>query len=220
MSDTPGDLGDNGWNLLVDDMVTLSTLLRDKHPGAPLVLFGHSLGSFAVQQYILDHASLVDAVVLCGTTAVDGLFANIAAAGGNLLELFNAEFQPTRTEADWLSRDDVQVDAYIAHPWCGFTLDDSNMALLAATAMERLAKPATVPADLPIYVMVGERDPLNDGLRLSNLLVQRYRDAGLTNITYRRYPDARHEILNELNRQEVEADLIGWITRVAAPWAC
>ncbi|WP_309234915.1 alpha/beta fold hydrolase [Nocardia sp. XZ_19_385] len=210
---TPGDLGDNGWNLLVEDMVTLTTRLRAQHPGVPVILFGHSLGSFAVQQYLLDHSDLVDDVVLCGTTAVDELFANIVAAGGDRLALFNREFEPTRTTADWLSRDESQVDAYEAHPWCGFALDPANMALLAATATERLAKPEGIRTDLPVYVMVGSADPLNDGLRLSDLQVQRYRDAGLTDITYRAYPDARHEILNEINREEVENDLIMWITR-------
>ncbi|MET9490489.1 alpha/beta hydrolase [Nocardia sp. NPDC006630] len=213
MAGVPGELGVNGWNLLVEDLVTLTGLLRGKHPGVPLVLFGHSLGSFAVQQYILDHSALVDDVVLCGTTAVDELFVNIAAAEGDLLGLFNAAFQPTRTTADWLSRDESQVDAYIAHPWCGFDIDAANMALLAAVASERLSAPATVPSDLPLYVMVGDRDPLNDGLRLSNLLVERYRRAGLTDLTYRVYAGARHEILNETNRDEVESDLIAWITR-------
>ncbi|WP_280309606.1 alpha/beta hydrolase [Nocardia abscessus] len=213
MTGTPGDLGDNGWNLLVEDMVTLTTILRDKHPGLPVILFGHSLGSFAVQQYLLDHADLVDEVVLCGTTAVDELFVDIAAAQGDLLALFNREFEPTRTSADWLSRDEARVDAYLAHPWCGFEIDPANMALLATVATERLAEPRGIRSDLPLYVMVGDADPLNDKLRLSDLQVQRYRDAGLTDITYRVYPDARHEILNELNRDEVENDLIDWITR-------
>ncbi|MGY2009556.1 alpha/beta fold hydrolase [Nocardia gipuzkoensis] len=213
MTGTPGDLGDNGWNLLVEDMATLTTSLRDKHPGLTVILFGHSLGSFAVQQYLLDNADLVDEVVLCGTTAVDELFVDIAAAQGDLLALFNREFEPTRTSADWLSRDEARVDEYLAHPWCGFEIDPANMALLATVATERLAEPRGIRSDLPLYVMVGDADPLNDKLRLSDLQVQRYRDAGLTDITYRVYPDARHEILNELNRDEVENDLIDWITR-------
>ncbi|GAB2551015.1 alpha/beta fold hydrolase [Nocardia heshunensis] len=211
---TPGDLGPDGWNLLVEDLVALTKSVRDKHSGIPVVLFGHSLGSFAVQQYILDHSGLVDDVVLCGTTAVDQLFAAIAAAEGDLSEFFNARFQPIRTTADWISRDEAQVDAYVTHPWCGFEIDPANMASLASVAADRLSKPVTVPADLPLYVMVGDHDPLNDDLRLSDLLIARYRDAGLTDITYRVYPGARHEILNELNRAEVEDDLIAWISRV------
>ena len=213
MGPIPGDLGPDGWNLLVADEVALTEILRDRHPGLPVTLIGHSLGSFAVQQYLLDHSDLVDEVVLSGTTAVDGLFGEIAAAGGDLVAFFNAEFQPTRTEADWISRDEAQVDAYNADPWCGFAIDDTNMGLLAANAQTRLSNPNTVRTDLPIYVMVGEKDPLNNKLRLSDLLVQRYRDAGLNDLTYQVYPDARHEVLNETNRDEVEADLLAWITR-------
>ncbi|GGK48177.1 alpha/beta fold hydrolase [Nocardia camponoti] len=210
---TPGELGENGWNLLVEDEVALTKLLRDKHSELPVVLMGHSLGSFAVQQYLLDHSDLVDAAVLCGTTAVDQLFGLIAAFDGDLLDFFNARFQPTRTDADWISRDEAQVDAYLADPWCGFAIDDANMGLLAATAAERLAKPTTVRHDLPLYVMVGDQCALNDGLRLSDELVARYREAGLTDITYRTYEGARHEVLNETNREETETDLIEWITR-------
>ncbi|MEV0550857.1 lysophospholipase [Nocardia salmonicida] len=213
MGAVPGDLGPDGWNLLVADEVALTEILRERHPGLPVTLIGHSLGSFAVQQYLLDHSDLVDEVVLSGTTAVDGLFGEIAAAGGDLIGFFNAEFQPTRTEADWISRDEAQVDAYNADPWCGFAIDDTNMGLLAANAQTRLSNPSTVRTDLPIYVMVGEKDPLNNKLRLSDLLVQRYRDAGLNDLTYQIYPDARHEVLNETNRDEVEADLLAWITR-------
>ncbi len=213
MFSEPGQLGPDGWNLLVADQVTLTGLLRERHPGLPLTLFGHSLGSFAVQQYLLDHSDLVDEAVLCGSTAVDGLFDAIVAAGGDLTTFFNARFQPTRTDADWISSDEAQVDAYIADPWCGFAVDDANMALLATTAYQRLTDPSTVRSDLPVYVMVGDQDPLNDGTRLSDLLVQRYRDAGLTDITYRIYQGARHEVLNEVDRDQVEADLTAWVTR-------
>ncbi|MGW6624991.1 alpha/beta hydrolase [Nocardia sp. NPDC055002] len=213
MGAVPGDLGPDGWNLLVADEVALTEILRERHPGLPVTLIGHSLGSFAVQQYLLDHSGLVDEVVLSGTTAVDGLFGEIAAAGGDLIGFFNAEFQPTRTDADWISRDEAQVDAYNADPWCGFAIDDANMGLLAANAQTRLSDPSTVRADLPLYVMVGDKDPLNNKLRLSDQLVQRYRDAGLADLTYQVYADARHEVLNETNRDEVEADLLAWLTR-------
>ena len=212
----PGELGDNGWMLLVADMVALTRLLRERYPDLPLVLIGHSLGSFATQQYLLDHHDLVDAAVLSGTAAVDMLFASPAHAGGDVdvMEVFNQAFQPVRTQADWLSRDEEQVDLYVADPWCGFSVDEANMAQLAGEAA-RLAAPSGIRPDLPIYVVVGEMDPVNDGLASSDAVVERYRQAGLTDLTYKVWPGARHEVFNEINRDEVFADLLAWIDRVA-----
>ncbi|MFB6841831.1 alpha/beta fold hydrolase [Streptomyces sp. NPDC056361] len=222
----PGHFGENGWNLLVEDVAALTRIARERHPGAPVVLVGHSMGSFAAQQYLLDHASLVDGVALSGTTALDGLLAGLADAarraaeegveggeGAGVFDAFNAAFAPHRTEADWLSRDERQVDAYLADPLCGFGADDRGMADMGAAAA-RLAAPHGIPADLPVCVLVGDQDPLNTRLTLSDLLVSRYRQAGLTDLTYRAYEGARHEILNETNRDEVVADLTAWIERV------
>ncbi|MEU3745566.1 MULTISPECIES: alpha/beta fold hydrolase [Streptomyces] len=219
-----GHFGEDGWNLLVEDIAALTRIARDRHPGVPVILLGHSMGSFAAQQYLLDHAALVDGVALSGTTAVDGLLAGLAEAarqaaeagvdGGGVFDAFNAAFAPNRTEADWLSRDEKQVDAYLADPLCGFAADDRGMADMGAAA-GRLAVPEGIPAGLPVYVLVGDHDPLNARLALSDLLVARYREAGLTDLTYRSYEGARHEVLNETNRDEVVADLTAWIERVA-----
>jgi alpha-beta hydrolase superfamily lysophospholipase len=213
----PGDLGDNGWDLLVDDMAALSREVGARHPDLPLVLVAHSLGSFAAQQYILDHPGLADGVALCGTTAVDLLLASVAESGATDASVFfNASFQPARTAADWLSRDEEQVDAYVADPLCGFGLTDESMGLLITAAFERLNDPSRAPDDLPLYILVGDRDPLNHGLEFSDALVARYRAAGVADLTYRVYEGARHELFNETNREEVFADLIAWIDRVTS----
>ncbi|SDC91245.1 alpha/beta hydrolase [Actinokineospora iranica] len=214
MAGAPGHLGAHGWTRLVADLAALARRLRDRHPGLPLVLFGHSMGSFALQHGLVEYPGLADAVVLSGATALDQLVsAPVDPDSGGLFAAFNAAFAPNRTDFDWLSRDESEVDAYIADPLCGFALDEAGMAELNAAA-PRMAEPPAAAPTLPVYVMVGDRDPLNGGLALSDLLVRRYQAAGLTDVTYRTYPGARHELLNETNRDEVTADLTAWLTRV------
>lgn len=211
-----GDLGEGSWTALVDDIGLLSSKIRADHPDLPLILLGHSMGSFAVQQYLLDHSADVDGVVLTGTAAIDVLEPALDLDQPLDLAMFNAPFEPARTDYDWLSRDEAIVDAYIADPGCGFGIDTGSAKLMFAGA-RRLADPAKVAAmrsDLPVYIAVGEADPVNGGLALLTPLTDRYQAAGLTDMTIRTYPGARHEILNETNRDEVIAELTGWLDRV------
>jgi alpha-beta hydrolase superfamily lysophospholipase len=211
-----GQLGPDGWTQLVDDVDLLVSLIRDEQPGLSLVLLGHSMGSFAVQQYLLKHSDRVDAVVLTGTTALDQLEPALDLDKPIDLAAFNAAFEPARTEFDWLSRDEAIVDAYIADPRCGFGIDvDAGKDMFAGA--RRMADPGQVTAirpDLPLYIAAGELDPVNANLALLHVLVDRYRAAGLTDVTVRTYPGARHEILNETNRDEVVARILDWIDQV------
>ena len=215
-ADELGQLGPDGWTRLVEDIDLLVSRVRDEQPGLPLVLLGHSMGSFAVQQYLLDHNDRVDAVVLTGTTALDLLEPALDLDKPIDLAAFNAAFEPARTEFDWLSRDEEIVDAYIADPRCGFGIDTDAAKDMFAGA-RRMAEPGQVGAvrpDLPLYIAAGELDPVNANLALLNVLVDRYRAAGLTDVTVRTYPGARHEILNETNRDEVVAGILDWIDQV------
>jgi len=211
-----GDLGESGWPGLVDDIGLLSAHIRAEHPGLPLILLGHSMGSFAVQQYLFDHSADADGVVLTGTAAIDLLEGALDLDQPIDLSAFNAPFAPARTDYDWLSRDNAIVDAYVADSRCGFGIDAASGKAMFVGA-RRGADPDQVAAirpDLPLYIAVGEADPVNGGLALLTPLADRYRAAGLTDVTVRTYPDARHEILNETNRGEITAELITWINRV------
>jgi len=215
-ADELGQLGPDGWTQLVGDIDLFVSRIRDEQPGLPLVLLAHSMGSFAVQQYLLDHSDRVDAVVLTGTTALDQLEPALDLDKPIDLAVFNAAFAPARTEFDWLSRDEAIVDAYIADPRCGFGIDTDAAKGMFAGA-RRMADPGQVAAvrpDLPLYIAAGESDPVNANLALLNVLIDRYRAAGLTDVTVRTYPGARHEILNETNRDEVVASIIDWIDQV------
>ena len=212
----PGVIGADGWRQTVADLDVLVTRARDEFPGLPVVLFAHSMGSFATQQYLLDHSDRIDAVALSGTAALDLIEPAMDLDAGLDLSAFNAPFEPGRTGFEWLSRDEAQVDAYVADPLCGFGYDVEALKAVfegarAAADPERLA---AIRSDLPVYVAVGDQDPVNGQLALVHALIGRYQAAGLTDVELHAYPGARHEILNETNRDEVEADLVHWLDRV------
>ena len=113
-----GNLGQGGWAALVGDIGLLSAKIRADHLDLPLILLGHSMGSFAVQQYLFDHSADADGVVLTGTAAIDLLEDALDLDQPIDLAMFNAPFQPARTDYDWLSRDEAIVDAYVAGGGC------------------------------------------------------------------------------------------------------
>jgi alpha-beta hydrolase superfamily lysophospholipase len=214
----PGVIGAEGWNASIDDIDVLLDRLRADVPGVPVVLIGHSMGSFAVQQYLVDHGDRVDAVVLSGTAAAE-LMPALDLDEPVDLSGFNAPFEPGRTGYEWLTRDEAQVDAYVADPLCGFGYDvaATKAVFAGACAAADPEKTARLRPDLPIYVVVGEQDPVGDQLARVHALVERYRNAGLTDVELRVYPGARHEVFNETNRDEVERDLLRWLERVVPP---
>ncbi len=207
---TPGDFGAAGFAGLIADVAAYGASLRDD---VPLFLFAHSMGSFAAQSVLLTHSQQYAGVVLSGSTALDLLAAGLAQAEEPAgLETFNAGFED-RTGYEWLSRDEAEVDRYVADPLCGFDLPDATVPALFGAA-GTLADPtslASIRPDLPLLVASGTDDPLAGGGQLVEVLAQRYRDAGLVDVTVRLYDGARHEILNETNRDQVTADVVAWL---------
>lgn len=211
-----GDLGPDGWRQLVADIGRVVTMVHTEQPDLPLVLIAHSMGSFATQQYLLDDSIQVDAVVLSGTAALDGLEPALDLEAELDLTSFNAPFAPARTDFDWLSRDDAIVDAYIADPLCGFGIDVDSVKAMFAGA-RRVAERSVVAAirpDLPILIAVGDKDPVNGGGALVDLLVAHYRNGGLEDVGVRVFAGARHEILNETNRAQVRGEILDWLAEV------
>ena len=209
----PGHLGRDGWPALVDDLNLAVAQAKSDHPGLPVTIVAHSMGSFATQQFLLDHGADVDAVALTGTAVLDLLEPALDLSADLELSAFNAAFQPARTDFDWLSRDESVVDAYIADPLCGFGIDADSVQGMFAGA-RRLADPIQlerITGDLPVYIAVGSKDPVNGDLALLWPLVDRYRAAGLVDVTVRVYEDSRHEVFNEINRAEVIGDLLRWL---------
>ncbi|GEL21280.1 monoacylglycerol lipase [Pseudonocardia sulfidoxydans NBRC 16205] len=208
-----GDFGDAGWDGVVADYALTVRSTVGERPDLPVIALGHSMGSWVVQQFLLDHAADVTGAVLSGSGALDLLAAAVDPSADVDLSAFNAPFAPARTDYDWLSRDEAEVDAYVAEPLCGFGLDATSAAGMWAAA-DRMTKPS-VPGGFPLLVLAGTADPVNAGLTALEPLVDRYRTAG-ADVTTRYYTDARHEVFNETNRDEVVADLVSWLDGVAA----
>ena len=176
-----GEWGPDGWPGWVDDLARLNARIRQDNPGLKVALFGHSMGSFASQQYVLDHSGDIDALVLSGTTEVSGLAAMLDSDEPADLSAFNAPFE-NRTGYEWLSRDESEVDAYVADEACGFAAPklDGDRA-----RWRRRRIPSAwrgIRSDLPILLVSGTDDPLAGGGAAVELVAQRYREAGVRDV--------------------------------------
>lgn len=229
-----GHMGDHdSWNPAVGDLAAVCRFAAGRHVGRPLLLFAHSMGSFMGQQLLYEHGGMLAGAVLCGST---GKPPAIAALGrlvtrlerlrlgrrgiSNLVQslsfdAFNKRFEPQRTDFDWLSRDAAEVDKYIADPFCGFPITVQSWIDLL-DGLQAIARPenqARIPKGLPVFVIAGKQDPVSGGGRALQQLLQAYHAAGLTRVESRFYDGARHELLNETNRDAVTADVIDFFRR-------
>jgi alpha-beta hydrolase superfamily lysophospholipase len=227
-----GDFGEAGWNGLVSDLGQLIDRVRGEQPGLKLTLFAHSMGSMAAQHYCVNSSGSIDALVLSGSSAVE-VPEKREGSGGQRREkrrtktedpskarlgVLNAAFDPPRTPYDWLSRDEAEVDLYIADPLCGFEGFTASRTEMRGSWAD-LADPemlARISADLPVLLVAGDEDPINRRLEGLRLLETRWRNAGVQRIDTLYYQGGRHEMLNELNRDEVTADIIDWLYDVCS----
>jgi alpha-beta hydrolase superfamily lysophospholipase len=199
-------------------MVSLEEIAKKEHPDKPYILLGHSMGSFAAQQFVLDHSHSIDGLALTGSGALDALvrIAQSAPAGEDPMRLMNAAFEPARTPFDWLSRDKAEVDAFRNDPLCFPSLTPKSMESFLGAA-QRLADPGEIQKvreDLPIYIFSGGDDPVGQRLEGVRVLIDRYRSAGLTSIAHDFYSGGRHEMLHEVNRRDVITNLLAGISGI------
>src|SRR5467141_3277017 len=213
-----GEFGPGGFDQLVDDMISLRVIAKNEHTGKPYILLGHSMGSFAAQQFVLDHSHSIDGLALSGSGALDGLarLAQSISPGEDPMKLMNAAFEPARTPMDWISRDKAQVDAFINDPLCFPSLKPKSMQSFL-DAFPRLADPLEirkVREDLPVYIFSGSDDPVGQRLEGVRVLIDRYRSAGLASIAHDFYAGGRHEMLHEINRRDVMTNLLVWMSSI------
>ncbi len=227
--DRLGWAGPDGWNAMLRDLDRLTALVGERHPGAPLILFGHSMGSVLAQRFAQLHGERLAGLILSGTFgAAPNIGAGIAAA--NALRLlrgdrapsglqrtmfagFNKAFAPQHTGFEWLSRDQTEVQKYADDPRCGFTFSNGLLVDMLRGYVQtwQPKNERRIPAALPVLFFSGALDPVGGNTRAVRALAERYRALGLRDVQVTFYPDARHEMLNETNRDEVVRDVLAWL---------
>jgi len=221
----------NGWNYVVNDMVLLHDIAAKENPGLPYVMFGHSMGSFLTRNYIIDYPDRYDFAILSGTGHQNPLMVfggNIIAQilvlkegpRGNGQTLNDIAFgsylnriENPRTPFDWLSHDEKVVDDYIADPMCGFVCQislysDMMKGIKYITSKSNIAK---MDKTKPVYFMSGEADPVGDYGKGVDGAYKAFCNAGLQDVMIRLYPEGRHEMLNETNKDAVYKDILEWL---------
>lgn len=220
---------ENGRDALVNDVKTLTGIAKKEFPDKPVVLFGHSMGSFVVRKYCALYGDNIDAAIFCGTSGSNpgaGIGAALAAViarekgdhhRSHLLDSlafgsYNKRFKPARTNYDWLTRDEKIVDQYVVDPLCGFRFTDPGYRELFKLLEDVSAKKwyNSVPYILPILLISGDDDPVGaygKGIREVSAGLKK---SGHQDVTMKLYPGGRHEILNELNKDEVYQDILEW----------
>lgn len=233
----PEDFGhlapQGGWNLVLSDLLSLTKQMQRLHQHVPCFLIGHSMGSFLAQHYLIRYANTLNGAIFSGTNGKIGSLLWL----GNCVSRFetwrqgsrgksafleflsfgtyNNVFKPNRTRFDWLTRDSAEVDRYLQDPLCGFRCTNQfwNDFTFGLGEIEKPENIAQVPKEFPILILAGSDDPVGNKTKGVKKLVHTYKNAGLKNVTCRFYEGGRHEIFNEVNREEVYKDVIQWLEK-------
>ena len=231
----------DSYNDTITDMINLTNNYANKKFKLPVVLIGHSYGSFLSQGYIERNGDALAGVILSGSAYMDTmqvafgrLVATIqnAVVGGekpaNLIAklsfgAYDKQFKEENQPFAWLTRDKEVVKKYIADEYCGAAYNMSiafqKSFFCGMKTIYRSSALAGIPKSLPVFIASGDKDPVGGNGSLVTRLYEQYLGLGLTDVEMKLYPDARHEILNEINRDEVYADFLAFIDRVTAPKA-
>ena len=223
----------DGFDTVAEDFVTVFDKAGDEFPGLPRVLFGHSMGSMLSRHFATKHSDDITALILSGTAGDPGILGKAGKVVATLESKirgertpsplmnklvfgeYNKAFKPTRTDFDWLSRDEAEVDAYIADPHCGKVFS-SGFYVDLFSGLERINSEehvSTVRPDLPILLIAGDNDPVGANGKGVEAVGAQFEKVGVTDVTVILYPGARHELLNETNRDEVTEGILSWLAQ-------
>lgn len=226
-----GYFGDNGNEILIEDMYSLTKLTKEEYPDKPYFLLGHSMGSFYARQYLTCHGDELTGAIIMGTGMED---LNKIKAGMFLCKLmasvkgwryrssfvnnmsfgaYNKKFEPARTKVDWLTKDESIVDWYLNEPRCTFTftLNGYYQMFKGISNLYDQEKLNRIPKKLPIFFVSGKDDSVGSFGKEVEKSVESLKEAGIENIKLKLYPDDRHEILNETDKEVVYQDIYDWL---------
>lgn len=229
--DQAGNAGPDGFNGILRDLHTLAKIMRGKYEAAPIFLLGHSMGATLSQRLIQLHSNLFSGVILSGSPGVRPNPEQAAAYTAQLAQGDNAEqtseffkkifasfndgLGQIKSGYEWLSRDADEVQKYVDDPWCGFAFNNRLVAEMSQCALElsQSENIAAIDKSLPIFLFAGTQDRAGGNGEFVNNLAALYRDANIADVKVILYPEGRHEMLNETNRDQVHRDLIAWLKK-------
>lgn len=227
--------GQNYFEDAVDDMRELTKIIKEEHPQQKIILFGHSMGSLLSREYVTMYGEDLYALALSGTASFMKGLGNVGLVGANVTKFFrgrkrssttlkslfftefNKKFKPNRTKVDWISRDEHQVDLFQADP---LRIEDFSISVfidILKGSKKINQKPTfeATPKNLPIYIFSGDKDPVGEMGTGVKKVAKQYQKVGIKDLTLKIYKGGRHEMLNEINKEEVERDFINWLnTRI------
>ncbi len=220
-----------GNQYVIGDIHRLRTMTQKKYPELPYFMLGHSMGSFLLRQYLIMKGEGLAGAIIMGTgyqplavlMAGQKVCKAIAKVKGwkyrsefvNNLSFgsFNKKFEPAETPRDWVTSDKEKRAAYVKDPLCGFTFTVSGYFHMfeGMKLLETKGSVEKIPTDLPIFFVAGQDDPVGDFGKGVTRIFEKYKNAGIKNVDMKLYPNDRHEILNETDREQVYEDLYQWM---------
>ena len=222
-----------GSETVVDDLYKVTKSIRARYPRTPYFLLGHSMGSFMARRYLMTYGSQLDGAILMGTGSQPPALLSAAKTTANSLSVvrgehhrsqlmmkmafgsYNKQYPSVRTEYDWLSRNEANVDTYLADPYCGFmfTLNGYKVLFDVLSFIQEPVHISKLPKEVPLLFVAGSDDPVGHFGKDVPEICRTYREAGVKNVEMKLYPGDRHEILNELDYEQVQMDILSFIEK-------
>lgn len=222
---------DNGWDYVVRDEEVLRLAMHENYPELPIIVFGHSMGSFMTRTLLIRYPDAFNAAIISGTGNQGAALVNGGLFMGNLVTglrgahhyskflnnlafgSYNKIYDNPKTEYDWLSRDETNVQKYIDDPLCGF-IPSCSLFRDMMTGVKFITNKKNLTAmnkDMPVYFMSGDMDPVGECGKGVQKAYNNFLEAGMKDVSIKLYPGGRHEMLNEINKDEVYADILAWL---------